>query len=238
MASKKPPQEAASPRKKAPRNAPPPFDWTWIDWPAAQATFAPQAPIVYVVGYGDADAAERLDSPTVLRGIAQGFGVARIVDCRAVCGGARVREGWSQGLIKEALKGGPEYEWKGGDLGGKDRFRGRGCTAEGLKWLDALATRESVMLLCACSARHACHLHRIVATDLQTREKRDAMGLTGPGPRFVHLYLDGTCVGGADLLVATDTDTMFQAFSLQIRPEYKAEAHAWQDARSSGEPIE
>lgn len=217
--------------QKGAQKAPPSFNWTWVNWPAVRTLFAPsdgERPPTYLVGYGPADGTERLDAAASLRVIAEGVGAARVIDCRAQPGGARVREGWTQGLIKEALAGGPVYEWKGGDLGGKDRFRGRGCTPEGLAWLDAVTDREAVVLLCACAERHDCHLHRIVATDLQTPSKRTAMKLRADiMPRFVHIYLDGTIVGGGDMLEATDEGLPFPAVQLPALPEHESAADKW-----------
>ena len=221
---------------KTPQNAPKPFDWAWLDWPDIRAMLAAQHPrIVLTIGYGNAAAPERLDSPAVLRGIAQGFGATKIVDCRAQPGGARIRAGWSQGLVKEALDGGPEYQWKGDVLGGKDRHRGRGCTPEGLKWVDAAAKESTVMLLCACVDRHTCHLHRLVATDLLDPEKRASMGLSGPAPVFMHLHLDGSFTDGPSMLAATDEDLPYRATNLQATPEHRARAEKWRDIYTEGE---
>jgi hypothetical protein len=223
--------------QKAPQKAPKPFDWAWIDWAAVRATFAASEPIVLMIGYGNAGAAERLDSPAVLRGIAQGFGATLIADCRAQPGGARIRQGWTQSLVKEALAGGPAYEWKGDMLGGKDRFRGRGCTADGLKWLDNAAAKSTLMCLCACSDRGFCHLHRIVATDLQRVDKRAEMGLAGTGPRFVHLHLDGSWTGGGTMLEATDEGLTYPAETLPVLAEYREKADKWRAIYTEGEPM-
>lgn len=222
---------------KTVQNAPKPFDWAWIDWAAVRAMFASSEPIVFTIGYGNAGAAERLDSPAVLRGIAQGFGATVIADCRAQPGGARIRAGWSQGLVKEALADGPAYTWQGDRLGGKDRHRGRGCTPDGLKWLDAAAQDGNIVLLCACSDRGTCHLHRLVATDLQREDKRAEMGLSGTGPRFVHLHLDGSWTGGGTMLEATDEDLMWPAETLPVLPEHREKAERWRAIYTEGEAM-
>lgn len=224
--------------QKAPQKAPKPFDWAWIDWSAVRSMFAESEPIVLAIGYGNAGAAERLESAAVLRGIAQGFGASMIVDCRAQPGGARIRAGFSQGLVKEALDGSSvAYEWKGADLGGKDRHRGRGCTPAGLKWLDATAAKSTLVLLCACSDRGLCHVHRLVATDLQRVDKRAEMGLTGTGPRFVHLHLDGSWTGGGTMLEATDEDLPYAAETLPVLPEHKERADKWRAIYTEGEAM-
>ena len=222
---------------KTVQNAPKPFDWAWIDWAAVRAMFAASEPIVLTIGYGNAGAAERLDNPAVLRGIAQGFGATVIADCRAQPGGARIRAGWSQGLVKEALADGPAYTWQGDRLGGKDRHRGRGCTPDGLKWLDAAAQDGNIVLLCACSDRGTCHLHRLVATDLQREDKRAEMGLSGTGPRFVHLHLDGSWTGGGTMLEATDEGLTYPAETLPVLPEYREKADKWRAIYTEGEAM-
>lgn len=224
--------------QKAPQNAPKPFDWTWLDWPDIRAMVAAQHPrIVATIGYGNAGSAERLDAPAQLRTIAEGLGAAVIVDCRAQPGGARIRQGWSQGLVRDALAGGPEYVWKGDVLGGKDRHRGRGCSADGLKWLDTIARERTVVLLCACSDRGTCHLHRLIATDLLDPEKRAEMGLDPKPPVFMHLHLDGSFTDGPSMLAATDEGLPYQATTLQATAEHRARAEKWRSIYTEGEPM-
>lgn len=226
--------------QKAPQKGPPAFDWTWLDWPDIRTMIHEQrvardpiAPYVgYAIGYGAAGDAFRLDSPAVLRAIAEGLGVTAIVDCRAQPGGARIRQGWSQGLVKEALQGSPvAYEWRGADLGGKDRHRGRGCTADGLKWLDATLRERSVVLLCACEDRQVCHIHRIVATDLADKGKRAELGLPERAPVFVHLHLSGCFTSGAEMLAASDIGVPPRQIALQALPKFRKAADEWRSRR-------
>ena len=225
--------------QKAPQKGPTPFDWTWLDYPdirnmiASQTTAqGPPYGVGYTIGYGAAVDALRLDSPAVLRVIAEGLGVSSVVDCRAQPGGARIRAGWSQGLVKEALAGSSvAYEWRGADLGGKDRHRGRGCTVDGLRWLDTTLQERSVILLCACEDRATCHLHRLVATDLLDPSKREEMGLAKRGPTFVHLYLGGTFADGPSMLAATDEGFAVDTFALQALPKHRKAAEEWREKR-------
>lgn len=225
--------------QKSPQKGPTPFDWTWLDWPDIRAMIAAQTAaqgppfgVGYTIGYGNAIDAFRLDSPAVLRTIAEGFGVSTIVDCRAQPGGARIRAGWSQGLVKEALTGSQvAYEWRGADLGGKDRHRGRGCSVDGLTWLDSVLRDRSVVLLCACSDRATCHLHRIVATDLLDPGKRAEMGLSKRGPTLVHVHLDGTFTDGPNMLASTDEDLPAIQHAFQALTKHRKAADAWRESR-------
>lgn len=218
-----------------------PFNWDWLDWADIRLWLAEQAPrVVATIGYGRDGNAERLEDARVLVTILRGLGIRKLIDIRAQPSGARVREPFRQGKIKEALAaagGDIEYVWKGNDLGGTNRYRGRAVTPEGLRFVDELARGESVMLLCACSQRHQCHACRIIATDLLDRERRAELGLPPDKPAFFHFNLDGSFVDGDEMLAASDEHRYQIAHALRCLPEFRVRAEYWRDVYTHGKPL-
>lgn len=218
-----------------------PFNWDWLDWADIRSWLAEQPqPIVPTIGYGYENFAERLADASVLVRIAKGLGARKIIDVRAQPSGARVREPFRQGRIKDAIAAAGvdlEYVWRGNELGGTHRYRGRGVTDDGLRWLDELARRERVMLLCMCGRREGCHICRIIAADLIDRTRRAELRLPPDRPTFLHLYLDGSYVDGDEMLRASDEDRARVSHGLQALPQHLRAAEYWRDVYTHGLPL-
>jgi hypothetical protein len=102
---------------------------------------------------------------------------------------------------------------------------------DGLTWLDSVLRDRSVVLLCACSDRATCHLHRIVATDLLDPNKRAEMGLSKRGPTLVHVHLDGTFTDGPNMLASTDEGLPAIQHAFQALAKHRKAADKWRESR-------